>query len=244
MSTHFRITSAVVFALSLLSLGCGDTETEQSQIDPHVTPVNLEEIPSGILTLDNQEPASNASDDINQSLAMLQSTDHLSNRVATVATEELPIQPGAMYGDGDDYKAMMVLEERPFDLDGLYTDPTVNQGYKDLMDAEVKLTPDDYAGVYFWSGPGVPGYEEVINSMPKEDPTYLTPEQREAQRKLVEVDVTEQYLNYRHHSNESNEMLNDARAIPRNRSNRKDAAEPEKIPNIREYIRAKRAGDQ
>ena len=60
--------------------------------------------------------------------------------------------------------------------------------------------------------------------------------QREAERLLVEPDVTEQYLAYHRHNTSGPRNGN------RKASKTKDGQVQDRLPNIQEYIRAKRRG--
>ena len=231
MNLQFRIIAWSVCAALPVTIGCDDkSETaivENLQVEPIVF---LEDIPEQPLSLPQQ---SEMHQDLSQSLALLSNSVGQSNNATEVNRRQLPIaptvNPGVFYGDEKEYQKMMIVEETPLDIDRISTDPTTNEDYQQLMEEEVRLYPDDFDGIYSWAGPEVEGYEEVIKSMPADDPTYRTPEQKENDRLLVETDVTDEYLGYHRRRQEFNR---------KERDSKKDAKP--KIPNIQEYIRAKR----
>ena len=104
------------------------------------------------------------------------------------------------------------------------------------MDEEVLENPHDFDGIYSWTGPEVEGYEEVLKSLPKEDPTHKIPAQREAERLLVEPNATEQHLTYHRHNTSG------PRTDNRKASKTRDDQVQDRLPNIQEYIGAKRRG--
>ena len=228
MNTMLRVTSLIAVLTTFLCSGCDETATSKTL--PTASLVRLHDIPSGILLPSDfhQESA----DDLQHSLEFIQSTFP----AETTGNTEPVYHVGDMYGDGQEYLAMMSIEEESPSMDHTYADPTTSEQYKAMMDEEVLENPHDFDGIYSWAGPEVEGYEEVLKSLPKEDPTHKTPAQREAERLLVEPDVTEQYLAYHRHNTSGPRNGN------RKASKTKDDQVQERLPNIQEYIRAKRRG--
>lgn len=228
MNVNFHVASRAIVLFILLGTGCNNSPTAETQ--PVATLVRLDEIPTGILTL--PDVRSGTQDDLEQSLDYLQATTQ-SNRPRPAQSE---YYVGNMYGDGQEYLAMMSIEEVSPSLDHTYADPTTSEEYKALIERERLERPHDFDGIYSWAGPEVEGYDEVLKTLPKEDPTYKTPEQSEVERRLVETDVTDQYLAYHRRNNQTQVTT------PYGQPSRSRKAEANRIPNIQEYIRAKRAG--
>ena len=230
MNTKNSIALVSCVTLALVATGCNNSSTSQTQVEPMTRLVNLEEIPSGILTISNPDLNQSSRDDLEHSLSLLQKT---------APEKSNPVPPayyvGNLYGDGEEYREMMSVQEESPEMDRTYADPTTSDEYKEMMERDRQQRPHDFDGIYSWAGPEVEGYEEVIKSLPKEDPTYKTVEQRENERKLVEIDVTEQYLDYHGHKTRTQPMT-------RRTSKRVVDKEEKRTPNIQEYIRAKRNG--
>ena len=217
--------------LALLTTGCDNSDSSQTQVEPVTRLVSLEEIPNGILTISETSEGRDGKNDLHRSLALLQNT---------ITGESNSAKPayyvGDLYGDGEEYWEMIAIQEESPEMDQTYADPTTSDEYKKIMEQDRLDRPHDFDGIYSWAGPEVEGYDEVLKTLPKEDPTYKTPEQREDERKLVEIDVTEQYLDYHRHNNRT-------QTGPQGkRTKRPEQPEEERIPNIQEYIRAKRNG--
>lgn len=226
MNTMFRITSLIAILTTFLCSGCDDTTTSETL--PTATLVRLHDIPSGILLPSDFHQDS--ADDLQHSLEFIRSTLPAEASGETEPTYHV----GDMYGDGQEYIAMMSVEEESPSMDHTYADPTTSEQYKAMMDQEVLKNPHDFDGIYSWAGPEVEGYEEVLKTLPKEDPTHKTPAQREEERLLVEIDVTEQYLSY-HRRNTPRQP-----AERLNPHTKKQNKAEKRLPNIQEYIRDKR----
>ena len=223
---------ALFACLTVLS-GCDDrSETTAFRTLDAEPVVFLSDIPEGTLVDSNTEFGSDR--DLSHALALLEMTKPESKR-ERLSKEDIPIQPGTMVGETGEYLKMMVIEETSVEIDRTMTDPTTNDNYNEVMKEEVRLNPDDFESIYSWAGPEVEGYDIVIKSMPQEDPTYRTPEDREKARLLVETDVTDEYLTYHGWREQS---PNDRQRTGRSSG---PSTEEKTIPNIQEYIRAKRA---
>lgn len=218
-------------ALALFSVGCDKGSTAQTQVEPTIRMVNLEEIPNGILITSEIKQGQSTKEDLNHSLSLLQKT-----APGKPIHRHPEYYVGDLYGDGEEYWEMMTTQEESPEMDQIYADPTTSDEYKKIIEQDRLDRPHDFDGIYSWAGPEVEGYDEVLKTLPKEDPTYKTAEQRENERKLVEIDVTEQYLDYHRHNKRT-------QTGPQGkRMKRPEQPEEQRIPNIQEYIRAKRNG--
>ena len=230
MNTKHSIALVSCLALALIATGCDNSSTSQTQQESMTRLVSLEEIPSGILIISETNRGQSAKEDLKDSLSLLQKT---APRKSNQSRPEYYVVD--LYGDGEEYWEMMAIQEESPEMDQIYAAPTTSDEYKKIMEQDRLERPHDFDGIYSWAGPEVEGYDEVLKTLPKEDPTYKTTEQRENERKLVEIDVTEEYLAYHRHQNSTH---------PEARRTSKRLAEKEKprIPNIQEYIQAKRNG--
>ena len=114
MNTMFRITSLIAILTTFLCSGCDNTTTSETL--PTARLVRLHDIPSGILLPSDFHQDS--ADDLQHSLEFIRST----LPAETAGNTEPVYHIGAMYGEGQEYIAMMSVEEESPSMNHTYAE--------------------------------------------------------------------------------------------------------------------------